>query len=424
MTSSSSRRSLVAAVVGIVIVTAGGLFVWPMTSDAQPDPRQMSGLPLPDGSLPDGTITVRVVRGAVTNNVPGQAVELRQGDTVETAVTDAEGRATFFTLNSGQEVRASTELDGERLESQLFAVPGRGGVRVMLVGVDPENPPLPAESGTVAFGEESWVQVELVEESVEVYYLFQILNSGLAPVDPEVPVAFDLPSEAEGTTVLQGSSPRTQVDGRRVELPGPFESGVTPLQVAYILPYSDESLVLSQELPIDMEALLVSVEQWGNVDFVSSQVTRRMAVPASETRGVPYQVGSGPRIAAGQPVTIELVGLPFRSSTPSNVALLLAVGILALGVWGGLGEPEATTSTNRRRTLETRKEKLFTDLVKIERQRRTGKIGSTKYRSRQRELFVSLERVYRELDEQLTSVLLSSASAPDPQIARRSGSVG
>lgn len=419
---SSTERLLVALVV--VIVTAGGLFVWPMASDAQPDPRQMSGLPLPDGSLPDGTITVRVVRGAVTNNVPGQAVELRHGDTGETAVTDAEGRATFLTLNPGQEVRASTELDGERLESQLFAVPGRGGVRVMLVGVGPENSPLPAELGTVTFGEESWVQVELVEESVEVYYLFQILNSGFAPVDPEVPVAFELPSEAEGTMVLQGSSPRTQVDGRWVELPGPFEPGVTPLQVAYILPYSGESLVLSQEFPIDMEAFLVSVEQWGNVDFASSQVTRQMAIPPSETRGVPYQVGSGPRIPAGQPVTIELVGLPYRSRTPSNVALMIAMGILALGVWGGLGQAQATTSAKRRRTLEMRKEKLFSDLVKIERQHRTGKIGSTKYGSRQRELFASLEQVYRELDEQLTLVLFGSASEPDPQIVRRSGSIG
>ena len=421
---SSTGRLLVALAVVIVIVTAGGLFVWPMASNAQPDPRQMSGLPLPDGSLPDGTITVRVVRGAVTNNVPGQGVELRQGDTVEMAVTDAEGRATFLTLSAGQEVRASTELDGERLESQLFAVPGRGGVRVMLVGVDPENQPLPAESGTVTFGEESWVQVELVEESVEVYYLFQILNSGFAPIDPEVPVAFDLPSGAEGTTVLRGSSPRTQVNGLRVELPGPFEPGVTPLQVAYILPYSNESLVLSQELPIDMEAFLVSVEQWGNVDFVSSQVTRQVAIPPSETGGVPYQVGSGPRIPAGQPVTIELVGLPYRSRTPSNVALMIAVGILALGVWGGSGQARTTTSATRRRTLEMRKEKLFSDLVKIERQHQTGKIGSTKYRSRQRELFASLERVYRERDEELTSVLLTSASEPDPQVARRSGSVG
>ena len=403
-----------------VVVMASGVLLWPAAVDAQPDPRQMSGLPLPDGGLPDGTVTVRVIRGAVTNNVPGHLVELRHGDAVATAVTDEEGRAIFSTIEPGQEVQASIELDGERIESHLFAVPNRGGVRVMLVGVDPENPPLPAESGAVTFGEESWVQVELIEESLEVYYLFQISNPGNAPVDPEVPVAFDLPSGAEGATVLQGASPRTQVDGLRVELPGPFEPGMTPLKVAYILPYSGESLVLTQDLPVDMDAFLVSVEQWGNLHFVSSQVTQRMELPPSETRGVPYEVGSGPRIPAGQPLRIELVGLPFRSRTPSYVSLIISVGILVWGVWGGLGQPHATASTKRRRTLEARKEKLFADLVRIERQHRTGKIGTTKYRSRRHELFGSLERVYRELDEELTSVVLSSASDPDPQIVRRS----
>ena len=84
----------------------------------QPDPRQMSGLPLPDPGLPDGTITVRVIRGQITDNVTGQLVELRQGDSVETAITDSEGRATFLTLNGGQAVQASTELNGQRLQSR------------------------------------------------------------------------------------------------------------------------------------------------------------------------------------------------------------------------------------------------------------------------------------------------------------------
>ena len=37
---------------------------------AQPDPRQMSGIPRPDPNLADGLITVRVIRGNFTNNVP------------------------------------------------------------------------------------------------------------------------------------------------------------------------------------------------------------------------------------------------------------------------------------------------------------------------------------------------------------------
>ena len=120
-------RPMVAAVLAIIgAVTAAAV--------AQPDPRQMSGLPLPDPQLPDGTITVRVIRGQLTNNVLNHPVELHQGDSVSTSDTNAEGRATFLTLAAGTQVYAVTELDGERIESQRFPIPGRGGIRVMLVG--------------------------------------------------------------------------------------------------------------------------------------------------------------------------------------------------------------------------------------------------------------------------------------------------
>ena len=61
----------------------------------QPDPRQMSGLPLPDPGLPDGTVTVRVIRGQIANNVPDQLVELRQGDSVERREPTVRGARPF-----------------------------------------------------------------------------------------------------------------------------------------------------------------------------------------------------------------------------------------------------------------------------------------------------------------------------------------
>ena len=398
--------------------------LWATDVAAQPDPRQMSGLPLPDPALPDGTITVRVIRGQLTNNVPDQLVELRQGDSVEPARTDSEGRATFLTLNPGRQVQASTELDGQRLQSQPFAVPGRGGIRVMLVGADPDNPALPARRGAVTLGNESWIQVELIEESVEVYYFLEVVNRTDAPVDPSTPMEFDLPSGAVGTTVMRGSSPRTLVDGRHVELPGPFDPGSTPFHVAYILPYTGESLVIAQGFPVDLEALLISVEQWGVMDVVSSQIDRRMELPADEGNRTSYTLGAGPRISVGRSLLVELVGLPHRSSVPSTVTLIVAIAILGSGFWGALGQPETTAASKRRRTLEARKEKLLTDLVKIECQHRAGKVGSTKHALRRRELIGALERIYHALDAELTSVLLSSARAQDSPVARRSGTVG
>ena len=375
---------------------------------AQPPLGQMSGIPLPDAELPDGTITVRVVRGQVTNNVTSQAVELHQGDDVVTALTDGNGRATFSTLSPGSQVQAFTELDGQRLESQPFAAPGRGGIRLMLVGADPGAPTLPARSGAVTFGSDSWIQVELVEESVEVYFFLQVMNPAGEAVDPFTPIAFDMPSGAQGTSVLRSSTPRASATGPRIEVPGPFAPGATPVHFAYILPYEGESLAISQTLPADLDSLLVSVEKWGSMDFESSQVQRRMEVPPEGQNTTPYSLGAGPKIPAGQPWTIELTGLPHRDTLPSSIAIVTALGIFGFGMWGAMAVPETPVAAKQRRVLEARREKLFADLVKVERQHHVGKVGSTKYTSRRRELLAALERVYRELDEQLTSVLLTS----------------
>lgn len=380
---------------------------------AQPDPRQMSGIPLPDAELPDGTISVRVIRGRLSNNVPNHPVELRQGDVVETAATDAEGRATFLTLNPGQSVRAATELDGERIESQSFAVPGRGGVRLMLVGVDPGTPVVDAPPGLVTFGGESFIQIELIEESVEVYYLFELINPAQVAVAPPVPVVIELPGDAQGATVLQGSSPRTRVDGTRVELSGPFEPGVTRLRVAYILPYAGESLVLEQAFPIDLESVLMSVEQWGEVDFTSSQIVRRVEVPSDTPGGTDHVLGAGPRVGVDDALSVELTGLPHRSSRPSTITLVIALMILGIGGWGAMGPADTAEAGRTREQVKARREQLFRDLVKVERQHRTGKMGTTKYTTRRGELFGSLEKVYRELgdlDVEQTPVGLGSAS--------------
>ena len=376
---------------------------------AQPDPRQMSGLPLPDGELSDGTITVRVIRGQLSNNVPNHPVELHQGDAVATVNTDASGRASFITLSPGSEVYAVTELDGQRLESQRFPIPGRGGIRVMLVGAaDPGAVIQPAERGEVTFGGQSSFQVVLGEETVEVYYVLDVLNMSSAPVEPVAPVVFDLPSGAQGTTVLSGSAPGTSADGPRVELPGPFQPGITPLRIAYILPYSSGSLALSQRLPAELESLVMQVEKVGAMDIASTQISRRREMGPEETGSSTYMDLRGPRIAAGEALAFELTGLPHRSGLPRTLALVLALSILGVGAWASFTPAQTEASTERRRSVETRKEKLFGDLVKVERQHRAGKIGSTKYSTRRSELFSALEHVYHELDEELAPVVLTS----------------
>jgi hypothetical protein len=102
-------------------------------SAQMPDVSQMSGVPLPTGDLPTGTVSVRVVRGDLSNNVVNQLVELHGGSRVERATTDASGRAAFSNQSPGLALHAVTTVDGERLETQPFVLPDAGGVRVILV---------------------------------------------------------------------------------------------------------------------------------------------------------------------------------------------------------------------------------------------------------------------------------------------------
>ena len=63
-----------------------------------PDPKQMSGIPRPVTDLPNGTISVRLIKGELSNNITNHPVELHVGDKVQTVKTDDSGRAEFRDL--------------------------------------------------------------------------------------------------------------------------------------------------------------------------------------------------------------------------------------------------------------------------------------------------------------------------------------
>ena len=409
------------AVALVLLAVLPGL---PSVAPAQPDPRQMSGIPLPDPQLPAGTITVRVVRGTLSNNVPDQTVELREGDNVATAVTNAEGRAEFLTLNPGATVVASTELDGVRLQSQPFPVPGQGGIRLMLVGAaDPTRADEPAESGTVTFGADSRIVIELGEETLNVYYLLDIINDRAVPVEPGAPIMLALPAGATGATMMGGSTPRAEAAGARVSVSGPFEPGLTPLRVGFVLPYAGDSVAIEQTMPVTLEALLLVVEKWGSMDVASDQIARRADMNPEGTDET-YIFAAGPPVASGAALSLEVSGLPHHSRLPAMLALGVAFVFLGAGAWGAATPKREADGAELRRRLESRREKRFRDLVRNEQQHRAGRIGDTKYANRRNALMAELERIYAELDDELAPVLPSPgvAAAAAPPVASRSGS--
>ena len=158
------------------------------------------GAAVAGAELPNATVSVRVVRERMGNNVAGQDVALLVGGSRRTAKTDQQGRAQFDGLPPGTVVQATTTVDGEELISQQFSVPGTGGVRVALIAgiataaarekaAAEAAAKEPARPGVVEFGPESRVVIEIQDDVLTVFYLLDVVNNARTPIDIGGPLA-------------------------------------------------------------------------------------------------------------------------------------------------------------------------------------------------------------------------------------------
>jgi hypothetical protein len=377
------------------------------SAQQMPDPKEIAGIPLPVGDLPNGSVVVRVIRGSLANNIPDQPVELQGVSPARTVKTDAAGRAEFAGLAAGTRVTAVTVVAGERLQSQEFPVPAAGGVRMLLVATDPssqqradpvrELAAAPAQVGTVALGEQSRFVFEFGDGSLSVFNILQILNSATTPVQPPQPLVFDVPKGATGLTVLQNSSPQATAANQQVTVVGPFAPGATLVQFAYSMPYSSGDLTIEQALPAPLTRLIVLAQKSGEMRLASAQMTEQREMTAE---GQIYIVGQGPAVRAGDVIAFQFSNLPHEPRWPRFLALALAVAILAAGAWASR-RPNAGPSTDQARNrLQTKRSQLFVELTSVEQQYREGRLDAQLYAVRRAALVAALERVYAEIDRQ------------------------
>ena len=374
-----------------------------------PDPKQMAGIPRPVTDLPNGTVSVRLIRGQLSNNITNFPVELHVGSQVRTTKTDEAGRAEFGNLPSGATIKAVAVVDGERLESEEFPAPAQGGIRLMLVATDTSKGATapeagaPAVQGQVVIGGQTRFIIEPGDEAVSVYYLLDILNNAKAPVNPPAAFAFDLPKDAAGTTILEGSSPKATVAGTSVRVAGPFAPGRTLVQAAFSLPSASASLELTQRFPAPLQQLSVVVKKFGDTKLSSPQIARQQDMTSS---GETFIAATGGAVAAGQPVTLTLENLPHHTAVPRWTALALVGTILAVGGWLARRSDDADARVAERKRLIARREKLFADLVRLENEHRSGRVADARYQSRRESLLTTLEHIYGALD--------SDDSGPEP----------
>jgi hypothetical protein len=395
-------RQRTTAVAGVLCALGvlGGSLVSPAEGQFQmPDPKQMAGIPRPVDDLPPGSVSVRLIRGQLSNNIPNHPVELHVGGKVLTVNTDDAGRAQFDKLTPGASVTAVSVVDGERLESQTFPAPAQGGIRLMLVATDKaaaEKGGAPAVSGKVTLGGETRIVLEPGDEVVDVYYLLDIVNSASAPVVPAAPFRFDMPSGAQGTTLMDGSSPLAKTSGAHVTVNGPFPPGRTAVQVAAQVPVSSASLDMVQSFPADLDRLAILVRKIGDTKLASPLIERQQDIP---NEGQVIIGAMGKAVAAGQPITLTLEDLPHHNPAPRWIALSVAFIIVAGGVLMVGRSKDPADQEGERKRLVARREKLLAELVRLESDYRHGRGDHARYASRREDLVSALEHVYSVLDD-------------------------
>jgi hypothetical protein len=388
------------------LLAAGYSLLPPSVASAQvemPDPSAIAGTPLPAPELPARTVTVRVVRERMGNNVAGQEVTLTVGSDKRTIKTDAQGRAQFDGLSVGATVQATTVVDGETLTSQQFPVPATGGVRVALIaGIAAAKAAEkaaadaaakePARPGVVEIGPESRIIIEYQDDNLTLFYLLEVINNARTPIDIGGPLMIVLPTGAAGASMMQGSSPSASAQGDRVTITGPFPPGKTIAQIGFSLPQASASLKLEQQWPVALAQIFVGMEKIGNMQIASPQLTD---VREMNSEGQPFIMATGGRLNAGETLVLNLTGLPAHSQTPRNVALAAIVLIFGIGAWFAMSPAKAHARQDAK--LVARREKLMNEIVALEKKRRQKPLSDAD-EARVQRVTAELERVIAQLD--------------------------
>ena len=110
------RRILGLTLIVLGIFAGGAL---PGAQFQMPDPKEMAGIPRPDGQMTAGAVSVRLIRGDLSNNIVGHPVELHIGDKVQILKTDDAGRVEFTGLPAGYAIKTMTRGTTDLMNTPL-----------------------------------------------------------------------------------------------------------------------------------------------------------------------------------------------------------------------------------------------------------------------------------------------------------------
>lgn len=362
----------------------------------------------PAADLPAGTLEVGVFDGG-GKPLADHEVNVGQAGAdgkvqAFTQKTNASGVARFVDLSTAQDVGylIVTEIDGSRVGTRPFRMALDSGMRAPKLA-----PPLRTNDlGILSLDQGSRFIFEVREDFLFVGEVLSFRNESDRIYDGGPKGIFvPLPHEMVSFAPMGEGATLEEVKGKgffmRTEVPptGPRERGVQA-RFAFLLPtYGDDSLDFEQTLDVPMKSPLIIVPDAYKLTLVADGLRTLPKEKDSQGNAVSlYELGD---IPAGGKVKIRITGLPKVDKTGHLIAIIVSVLLLGWGLWGVLGGKRGTSDKDEKAKLErknqdlrNRREKLFDELVALEKRRRSG---ASVDEARREQLVSQLETVYRDL---------------------------
>jgi hypothetical protein len=382
-----------------------------------------AGKVVPDAALPDKTLDLRLFDegGAPIPNHPVQLgmVDTRNQVVVIRGKSDATGVARFANLATGKSTGYAAVMDwhGMRLGTAPFAMPDHGGshgeIRAMARTADPS---------VVTIGAGGRVVFQMREDHLQVLEFLPLENTSEKMFDPS-PGALEIPLPKEFVNAEPQESER-KIDVRAnhgVAVHGPIvprgaiigggsdaaKNAGQEVVFGFELPYHGDTRTLEQAMPngIGPFTLIIEQAQGRDITVEGSGVGKRESRPLG---GHTYWVMPVAAVSPGGTLELTLHGLPSTDSSGRNIAGGLALALIAGAIAfarppkrlarGPAGAKGRTVEQERAELIAAR-ERLYADLVAMERERTGTGAGSPAQAAtdRRKQLVTRLEQTYRDL---------------------------
>jgi hypothetical protein len=192
------------------------------------------------------------------------------------------------------------------------------------------------------------------------------------------------------------------IPDRGLVISGVLPPGETNVVLSFALPVVDGRVAFRMDAPFGLYQSRIFLEKGPHTLIHSAKLP---VPPVVDLQGRDfYQLDL--TVPPGEELAFEILGLPVRPAQDRYFRLGAGVIVVAILLWAILAVvwvrplvAKRDEPADRRRALEDDRERLYADLVSLEKRRRKGDIAGDDYEDARRSLVTKLVLVHRELDE-------------------------